>query len=112
MCPHAATNCLCGLYSVLSGTTASLLFARHRAKSDELGFVAYGLFLRVLVNIMVSKIFFTFFSDLNNTKLSACKHKSLRFSIAKICIIVYNKFIGKYLLQLLIILKSKEVFYA
>lgn len=32
MRPHAATNRLCGLYSVLSGTTASIPFARHRAK--------------------------------------------------------------------------------
>ena len=30
-------------------TTSSISFARHRAKSDELDFVAYSLFLRVLL---------------------------------------------------------------
>ena len=39
---RTATNRLCGLCSAWSGTTASFLFAPHRAKFCALGFVTHG----------------------------------------------------------------------
>ena len=40
LCPQTATNRLCGLYLILSDTTASVFFVRHRAKQGASDYLA------------------------------------------------------------------------